>query len=113
MLLVKILSVFKKSPLKIQSRNNEPILIDYTFIDSVKNVNTEETLRNFYTPALIVHGVEDKTVKLSNSQDAISMMPQDENHKLIKVEGVNHNFDGERLDLFIAHSIDWLKRYIR
>lgn len=112
MFLVKILTIFKKSPLKRESRDNEPILIDYTFIESIKNANSEVALRNFYTPALIVHGIEDEIDKLCNSRDAISLMPQDENHKLIEVEGANHEFDGEHLDLFITHSINWLKRYL-
>ena len=112
MFLVKMLTVFKQSPLKRESSNNEPLLIDSTSLDSLKNANCEVALRKFNTPALIVQGKIDEVVKLSNSRDAISIMPQDEEHRLIEVEGASHNFDGEHLDLFITHSIDWLKRYL-
>ena len=112
MFYVKMFSVFKKSPLKFQSRNNEPILIDYTSMDSIKNVNSDAALRTFCTPTLVLQGTDDEVVKLRNSRDALSIMPQDEHHKLIEVEGANHTYNGKYLDLFITHSIDWLKKYL-
>ena len=111
-LLVRIQTVFTQSPLKVPSSKNDPVLIDTTSLNSIKHVNNEAPLRNFYMPALIVHGTEDETIKISQSRDAISVMPQDDQHKLIEVEGANHVFDGEYLDLFITYSIDWLKKYL-
>jgi pimeloyl-ACP methyl ester carboxylesterase len=110
--LIRIHAFLKRSPLKRKSSDNEPVLIDHTFMDSINKVNCEVALRNFHTPALIVQGTEDKVVKPTHSREAISIMPQDEDHKLIEVEGASHCFYGEHLDLFIKHSIDWLRRYL-
>ena len=111
-LLVRLQTVITQSPLKIPSSDTDSILIDATSLNSIKNVNCEATLRTFDTPTLIIQGTEDETVKVSHSRDAISIMPQDDNHKLVEVEGANHVFDGAHLDLFIAHSIDWLKTFL-
>ena len=109
---VKILSMVKQAPLKRRSRNAEPILIDRTFVDSLEHANSEDALRAFVIPALIVQGTDDATVKARYSRDAYSVMPRDEHHQMVEVEGADHNFDGEHLDRFIMHSIAWLKRYL-
>ena len=38
-------------------------------------------------------------------------MPQDENHKFVKIEGAGHNFEGAHLDQFIKNSINWMKKF--
>jgi esterase/lipase len=110
--LARLLSKIKKTPISIKSSGDHaPILTDYTFMDALQKADPDEKLRKFTLPSLIIQGTLDKAVKPENTRVAYSLMPQDDHHKLIEIEGTDHDFNGKYLDMFIEHSIIWLKRY--
>ncbi|MHA1339323.1 MAG: alpha/beta hydrolase family protein [Promethearchaeota archaeon] len=99
--------------IKQESLNNEPILITSQFIKEIFETDTNEYLKKFTTPALLVQGTKDDRVKAELNFKAIEYFPKDEHHKLIKVEGADHDFYGEHLDQFIKVSLDWFKKYMK
>jgi pimeloyl-ACP methyl ester carboxylesterase len=110
----KLLKIFKKIRIKIKSSGDYPkIEIDYTYLDDVKKSEPEKHLAEFTQPSLIVQGVEDSTVKVEYSREAIALMPQDELHKLVEIANTDHDFSGEYLEQFIDHSLDWLNKFGR
>lgn len=101
----------KKKPLKIPSGNLEPIMINESFVEDIKNYDIEHYLQNLQVPILIIQGKKDKIVKPIETEEAFRILPQDKNNKLILVENATHNFNGEYLEEFITKTIDWLKIY--
>ncbi len=112
MFLSKILFTFRNKPLKLESNNNEPILIGKEYFKEFMDLNVNEKLKNFIKPALVVQGTEDDVVNPKDTYYAFSLMPDNEEHKLIKVEGTGHEFEGKYLDKFIEYTINWLKKYL-
>ncbi|MFW9941573.1 MAG: alpha/beta hydrolase family protein [Candidatus Thorarchaeota archaeon] len=103
----------KEKKLSLPSSGDyEPIIIDYTFVEDLSGYDIESHLKNLGTPALIVQGTRDKSVQLSQTRKAFSIMPQDKNHNLSEIEKATHNFDGIYLDKFIKITINWIKKYI-
>ncbi|MFX1575058.1 MAG: alpha/beta hydrolase family protein [Promethearchaeota archaeon] len=103
----------KEKTLSLPSSGDyEPIIIDYTFVEDLSGYDIESYLKNLRTPALIVQGTRDKSVQLSQTRKAFSIMPHDKNHNLSEIEKATHNFDGIYLDKFIKITITWIKKYI-
>ncbi len=109
-LIVRFLFLFKKSPLSLEAEK-EPILINDAFFKSVFRVDVDHFLKSFTTPALIIQGIEDDIVKPQSIREAFQLMPQDDDHMLIEVEGATHEFDGVYLEMFIQHTLDFIQKY--
>lgn len=108
----KLLGKIKKTPISLKSSGEHPpIQINYTFLEALMQADPDEKLKKFALPSLIVQGTLDKAVSPENTRLAFSLMPQDEHHKLVEIEGTDHDFNGVYLDQFIEHTIAWLKKY--
>ncbi|MFX0103690.1 MAG: alpha/beta hydrolase family protein [Candidatus Hodarchaeota archaeon] len=104
----------KRKPMKRASRTGA-ILMGEKFFKDIESTEVEPVLKSFTTPSLIIQGTSDATVKPSYSREAIALMPQDEHHKLVEVEGAGHDFGMDNpaeLDTFINESIKWMEKYM-
>ena len=118
--LFNYLKNMKKPPFKMPSsgkhpitgRKFKPIIIDASFVESIESYYIEKYLRNMGTPAIVVQGTADTSVRPEYTREAFSHIPQDEHHKLVMVENATHDFKEKHLEEFIEASIKWLKRYL-
>ncbi|MBD3349904.1 MAG: prolyl oligopeptidase family serine peptidase, partial [Candidatus Lokiarchaeota archaeon] len=104
--------LFPNLTIKRDSKNNEPILITGKFMKEMMELDTDAYLCEFNTPSLLIQGTADDRIGPKNNYQAFSRFPKDKHHKLIKVEGATHDFDGAHLDEFISHTMQWIKRYM-
>ncbi|MHA1474968.1 MAG: alpha/beta hydrolase family protein [Promethearchaeota archaeon] len=104
-------SKFSNKSRLMPSANNEPIMINYDFLKEGRNLDVESALANYSTPSIIIQGDKDESMPYDWNFEAFHYMPQDENHKFVKIEGAGHNFTDTHLDRFIDDSINWLKKY--
>ncbi|WP_371803511.1 alpha/beta hydrolase [Candidatus Lokiarchaeum ossiferum] len=109
--LLKLAYIFKRPPIKRESLNNHPVLMDYTFISDKKMKNPNKYLENMEVPSIIIHGNKDTTIYPKVIIEAFQHMPAKLKKKRVEIEGTGHNFDGKYLDLFIEHSINWLNEW--
>ncbi len=109
--LMRLLSKFINKPRSMPSGNNEPILINFDFMKEAIQLDVHKTLANYFTPSIVVQGDKDESMRYEWNIDAFQYMPQDEDHKFVKIEGANHNFENAHLDQFIENSINWMKKY--
>ena len=109
--LMRLFSKFTNKPHNMPSGNNEPILINFDFMKEAIQLDVHKTLANFLTPSIIVQGDVDESMRYEWNLDAFQYMPQDQNHKFVKIEGAGHNFEKIHLDQFIENSINWMKKY--
>ena len=101
-----------KGPVEIPSSGDyDPIIIDMSFPMDVANFRIRPALKKHITPTLIVQGTADEQVPFELNKKAFSMMPQDDAHKFVVVQGATHDFEEEHLEIFITETIDWLKNY--
>ena len=108
-ILMRIIALFRKKPIQVDTPNNEPLLLDKTFLDTIYGIDINKTLQNFTESCLIIQGDRDRDAKLKYTQKAYELMPNKEIKKLVIVPGADHNFKGEHLEQFIEHSIKWIK----
>ena len=104
-------SKFSNKPRLMQSGNNEPIMIKYDLLKEGRNFDFENALANYSTPSIIIQGDKDETMPYDWNFEAFHYMPQDDNHKFVKVIGASHEFEGANLEQFIENSINWIKKY--
>lgn len=109
--LMRLLSKFTIKPRSMPSKNNEPILINFDFMQEAMNLDVNKILANYFTPSIVVQGDQDESMRFEWNKEAFQYMPQDENHKFVKIEGAGHDFQDANLDQFIENSINWLKKY--
>ncbi len=101
-----------KGPVEIPSSGDyDPIIIDMSFVMDVANFRIRPALKKCIDPTLIVQGTADEQVPFELNKKAFSLMPQDDNHKFIEVQGATHDFEEEHLQEFIRETINWLKIY--
>jgi len=101
-----------KGPVEIPtSGEGGPVIIDMSFVMDIAKFQVRPALKKLYPPTLIVQGTMDDKVPLELTKKAFSMMPQDENHKLVEVQDATHDFVEEHLEIFIRETINWLKKY--
>ena len=101
-----------KGPVEIPSSGDyDPITIDMSFVTEFGKFRVKPALKKLEPPTLIIQGTADITTPLSLTKKAFSMMPQDEDHKLVEVQDATHDFDEIYLQEFIRETINWLKNY--
>jgi len=101
-----------KGPIEIPSSGEfDPIIIDMSFVTDMGQFRVKPALRKLYPPTLIVQGTKDDKVPLELTKKAFSMMPQDDNHKLVEVQNATHDFKEIHLQEFIRETVNWLKNY--
>ena len=101
-----------KGPVEIPSSGDyDPIIIDMSFVMDVANFRIRPALKKHITPTLVVQGTADEQVPFELNKKAFSLMPQDDDHKFIEVQGATHDFEAEHLQIFIKETISWLKKY--
>jgi len=93
------------------SGEGDPVIIDMSFVMDVANFHVRPALKKLTAPTLIVQGTADEKVPLELTKKAFSLMPQDENHKLVEVKGATHDFNEKHLQEFIKETVSWLKNY--
>ena len=102
-----------KGPVEIPSSGEfEPIIIDMSFVTDMGQFRVKPALKKLYPPTLIVQGTNDDKVPLELTKKAFSMMPQDNNHKLVEVQDATHDFNEKHLQEFIKETVSWLKSYL-
>ncbi len=85
------------------------VVVDKKIIEERENINQEELLRNVKCPVLIVHGTEDESVPLQDSENAIRYLNEDS--RLYIIKSADHGFNdqiGEIADL----SMDFFKKHL-
>ena len=82
-----------------------------SFVMDVANFRIRPALKKHITPTLVVQGTADEQVPFELNKKAFSLMPQDDDHKFIEVQGATHDFEAEHLQIFIKETISWLKKY--
>ena len=101
-----------KGPVEIPSSGEfAPIIIDMSFVTDMGQFRVKPALKKLYPPTLIVQGTKDDKVPLELTKKAFSMMPQDNNHKLVEVQNATHDFKEIHLQEFIRETVNWLKNY--
>ena len=112
MALAKFIIKITRTPLK-RGASQGAILMGKQFFKDISEVDVEPILREFTTPSLIIQGLEDNSVKPDMTRDAFSMMPEDGDHRLLEIKGATHNFNGQELDKFISHTLNFLNEYLK
>ncbi|MHA1234222.1 MAG: alpha/beta hydrolase family protein [Promethearchaeota archaeon] len=82
-----------------------------SFVTDMGQFRVKPALKKLYPPTLIVQGTKDDKVPLELTKKAFSMMPQDDNHKLVEVQNATHDFEEKYLQEFIKETVSWLKSY--
>jgi len=101
-----------KGPVEIPtSGDGEPVIIDMSFVTEIGKFRVKPALKKLDQPTLIVQGTKDDSIPLKLTKKAFSMMPQDNNHKLVEVQGATHDFEEKHLQEFIKETVSWLKNY--
>ncbi|MCK4382788.1 MAG: alpha/beta hydrolase [Candidatus Lokiarchaeota archaeon] len=62
-------------------------------------------------PTIIIQGTMDDKTPLKLAKKAFSLMPQDDNHKLVEIQNATHDFEEKHLQEFIKETVNWLKIY--
>lgn len=109
--LARFLLRLKRAPVHWPPSGDSQVLLDRTFFEAIRRHPPEPALATFQTPALVVQGLADPTVKPPLTRAAFACMPADEHHRLVEVPGATHDFDGPHLETFLAHTMEWLARY--
>ena len=103
-----------KGPVEISTTGEgDPIIIDMSFPMDIANFRIRPALKKHIAPTLIVQGTADEDVPLELNRKAFTMMPQDDDHKFVEVQGATHDFEEEHLQEFIEETISWLKKYLK
>ena len=101
-----------KGPVEIPTTGEGgPVIIDMSFVMDIANFQVRPALKRLNPPTLIVQGTMDTKVPLELTKKAFRLMPQDDNHKLVEVQGATHDFDEKHLPEFIKEIVSWLKIY--
>ncbi len=101
-----------KGPVEIPSSGEEaPVIIDMSFMTEISKFRVRPALKKLIIPTLIVQGTKDEETPLDLVKKAFSLMPQDDNHKLVEVQNATHDFGEKHLQEFIKETISWLKNY--
>ncbi|MHA1744795.1 MAG: alpha/beta hydrolase [Promethearchaeota archaeon] len=98
-------------PLKRESLNNEPLLMDYRFVRDIYQVDMTDALQKLQIPAMIIHGSADKAIPYAHSSEAYSHWPEDTDHALLEIPGAGHDFKDADIRQFITATISWLDKY--
>ena len=102
----------EKGPVEIPtSGEGDPVIIDMSFVMDIAKFQVRPALENLNPPTLIVQGTMDEQVPLELTKKAFKLMPQDDNHKLVEVQGATHDFNEIHLKEFIKETVNWLKIY--
>ncbi len=109
--MMRIAKKFNMAPIKRFSLNNEPVLIDNSFVESIDKYDVPTILRQWTFPSLIIQGTIDRDIRIQWNKDLFTLMPKTCGHEFIEIANADHNFKADHLDQFIAHSIDWLRKY--
>ncbi|GAH33687.1 unnamed protein product, partial [marine sediment metagenome] len=101
-----------KGPVELPtSGDGEPVIIDMSFVAEVAKFQVKPALKKLNLPTLIIQGTTDDQVLLKLTKKAFSLMPQDDNHKLVEVQNATHDFEEKHLQEFIKETVNWLKIY--
>jgi len=112
--LIKLVIRIGIKQLKLKSSGKgEKIIITSNFINEILNVQSNERIDKIDKPTLIIQGTQDKDVKPEFTREAYSHIPDTLDHKLIEIEGTDHEFSGKYLERFIEFSIEWLEKYLK
>ena len=102
-----------KGPVEIPSSGEYgPIIIDMSFVREVANFRVRPALKKLNLPTIIIQGTMDDKTPLELTKKAFSMMPQDDNHKLVEVQNATHDFEEKHLQEFIKETVNWLIIYL-
>ncbi|MCF2141274.1 MAG: alpha/beta hydrolase [Candidatus Lokiarchaeota archaeon] len=108
---MRIAAMFSRKPITIPSANNEPLILEKSFLDTIWAIDIEKRLQNFTESCLIIQGDADNGVLPKWTRKAYSLLPNKTEQKYIEVKGATHEFQGEHLTEFIDHSLKWIKNY--
>lgn len=110
-IILKILFRIRSKPLRLFSKNNSPVWINSSFVETIEKLETEQILKEFENPCLILQGTKDKAARPRFTRLAYELLSKTSSQKYVEVPGAGHNFKNQQLQEFISHSIDWLKTY--
>jgi dipeptidyl aminopeptidase/acylaminoacyl peptidase len=77
----------EKGFIELDNTDAERQSLNYSFYEDAENVKAYEAARKIKIPALIVHGDEDETVPIAQSQKTVSLI---ENSRLEIIKGCDH-----------------------
>lgn len=85
------------------------IVVDKKIIEERENINQEGLLKDVKCPVLIVHGTEDESVPLEDSEKAIKTLNEDS--RLYIIKGADHGLNNQ-LDEIAELSMDFFKKHL-
>lgn len=90
-------------------RRERDFKIPQRYVDERKNVDSEKLLGHMDIPVMIVHGTADETIPISDSEEAIELLPKGSKlERIEKWEHGDHKMD-ESMDIIIPKTVDWFK----
>ena len=99
-----------KGPVEIPSSiEGKPIIIDMTYMTDFAKLRVKNHLKKLDYPVLIVVGEADETTPCDLTRKAFNFLPNKDENKFVSIKNAPHDFEGEHLNKFIRHTIDWLK----
>lgn len=112
LILLKILQRLGIKQIKLRSSpGRKRIIVGFSFVKELLILNPYEKIKRIKKPILLIQGTEDKIVKPLYTRKAYNSLSKHIDHKLIEIEGTNHEFSGIYLERFIKFSINWIKKY--
>ena len=94
------------------AKDGKDFKIPQEYINERLNVDKESVLREVKIPVLIIHGTEDKTIPISDSEDAIGFLPHGSSLDVIKGWGHGEIEMERQMDVIIPKTIDWFKGHL-
>jgi alpha-beta hydrolase superfamily lysophospholipase len=96
----------------IRVKDGKDFKIPQEYINERLNVDKESVLREVKIPVLIIHGTEDKTIPISDSEDAIGFLPHGSSLDVIKGWGHGEVEMEKQMDVIIPKTVDWFKDHL-
>jgi dipeptidyl aminopeptidase/acylaminoacyl peptidase len=95
------------------SGGHPPIWLTPMLLKEVETLDPYPYLAKFTTPTLIIQGKTDTDVHVEDTRVAFNHMPKDDTHQMIEIDNCDHEFNGEKAELFIDYSIKWFDRFLK
>ncbi len=93
----------------IYKKDGREFKVPKEYLKERQAINQKEILSKIKSPVLIIHGDQDNTVPLEQSEAAMQFLPEGSGIKIIK-DG-DHKLD-DKMNVVIPLSVNWFKKYL-
>ncbi len=100
------------TPGKDNMWDEESCPLSREFVDDITQIESVLPLvSRVELPWLLVHGTRDKVISSKESQSLVTNF--EETRELVEIEGADHLFSGDALELATESVIDWLGKKLQ